>query len=135
MERNGVEWNGIEWRGTGWNGAVPDAVGTNPSHAPAAVITIEPKTPAKVPSTLTAPSVPLGTIFNVVMRYVVLPYALPISDATGCGWEKPRGGGWAGEGEAQGEGCVGEGERWGRGVGFAHLCPTVSSLATPRSQP
>lgn len=31
--------------------------------------------PAAVPSRLTAPSVPLGTTFNVVMRYAVLPYA------------------------------------------------------------
>ena len=32
-------------------------------------------TPAAVPSRLTAPSVPLGTTFSVVMRYAVLPYA------------------------------------------------------------
>ncbi len=30
-------------------------------------------TPAAVPSRLTAPSVPLGTTFNVVIRYAVLP--------------------------------------------------------------
>ena len=31
--------------------------------------------PAKLPSRLTAPSVPRGTRCRVVMRYVVLPYA------------------------------------------------------------
>ena len=36
--------------------------------------------PASVPSSETAPSVPRGTRSNVVERYVVLPYALPISD-------------------------------------------------------
>lgn len=30
------------------------------------------KTPAKVPSTLTAPSVPLGTTLNVVTKYLVI---------------------------------------------------------------
>lgn len=33
---------------------------------------IEAKSPATVPSTLTAPSVPLGTILNVVTRYLFL---------------------------------------------------------------
>lgn len=33
--------------------------------------------PARVPSLLTAPSVPLGTLCRVVMRYVVFPYACP----------------------------------------------------------
>jgi hypothetical protein len=35
--------------------------------------------PASVPVTLTAPSVPRGTIDRVVTKYVVLPKALPIS--------------------------------------------------------
>ncbi|CDF34937.1 unnamed protein product [Chondrus crispus] len=35
--------------------------------------------PAPVPSKLTAPSVPRGTNSNVVTRYVVFPYAFPIS--------------------------------------------------------
>ena len=38
--------------------------------------------PAKVPSKLTAPSVPLGTGFRLVIKIVVLPYAFPISLAT-----------------------------------------------------
>ena len=36
--------------------------------------------PAKVPSILIAPSVPLGTRRNVVIRYVLRPYALPSSE-------------------------------------------------------
>lgn len=39
-----------------------------------------PNMPARVPSRLTAPSVPFGTSFNVVMRYVVRPYAFPSSE-------------------------------------------------------
>ena len=42
------------------------------------VNTNDPITPARVPSTLTAPSVPGGTLAKVVIRYVVLPYALPM---------------------------------------------------------
>ena len=32
---------------------------------------IDAKSPAMVPSTLTAPSVPLGTVLNVVTRYLL----------------------------------------------------------------
>ena len=33
-----------------------------------------------LPSVLMAPSVPGGTFFKVVIKYVVLPYAFPISE-------------------------------------------------------
>jgi hypothetical protein len=40
-----------------------------------------PKNAASVPSADTAPSVPGSTLWNVVIKKVVFPYALPISDA------------------------------------------------------
>lgn len=40
---------------------------------------IDAKSPAKVPSILTAPSVPLGTIFNVVTRYLLQSTSLKYS--------------------------------------------------------
>eukprot|EP00966_Prymnesium_polylepis_P156620 3618977-Prymnesium_polylepis.1 len=59
----------------GTSGAAP----SSPTAAANAVSTTEPTAPAAVPSRLTAPSVPGGTRRIVVIRYVVLPYALPIS--------------------------------------------------------
>lgn len=43
---------------------------TSPMREPTKARRIEAKSPAKVPSTLTAPSVPLGTTLNVVTRYL-----------------------------------------------------------------
>lgn len=50
-------------------------VHTCPMATAAAEYTAAAARPAKVPSKLTAPSVPRGTNFRLDMRYVVLPYA------------------------------------------------------------
>lgn len=50
-----------------------------PRPTPASAMMMEPPTPAKVPSKLTAPSVPLGTGLNVVIKKVRFPKAFPIS--------------------------------------------------------
>lgn len=60
----------------------PAMDGTNPTIAYAYIDKSDPPTiEARVPSNEMAPSVPLGTGFNEVIRNVVFPYALPISDA------------------------------------------------------
>lgn len=50
--------------------AESELVNTFPMRQPTKARNKEAKIPAKVPSTLTAPSVPLGTTLNVVTRYL-----------------------------------------------------------------
>lgn len=56
-------------------------VGIKPTAHPYKVSSSPPSIDAAVPSAETAPSVPGSTLSKVVIRNVVLPYALPISDA------------------------------------------------------